>query len=120
MNKNVKFISRALEISRKIDGVIEDSIKKMALNSQRSVMLSFTRNFTGENRPIDSGQLRQSIKQKVLSGNEAEIYSNKHYAPHVEFGTVKMKARPYFRKGMADAEEKNRNILKYALRTKIK
>jgi HK97 gp10 family phage protein len=119
MNK-VKYISNIIKVSGQIDKAINEATKKILLNSQRSVILSFTKNFSSENRPIDSGQLRQSIKIEQKEKNEGEIYTKKNYAAHVEFGTVKMKARPFFRKGIADAEEKNRNLIRYILRTRVK
>lgn len=114
----VTFLSNAIKISRQMDGVLDKTLKKILFNSQRSVIESFTKNFS--NKPIDSGQLRASIKQKQTGKNEGEIYTDKHYAPHVEYGTVKMKARPFFRKGMADVEQKNLNTIRYELNTKLK
>lgn len=114
----VEFVSNAIKISQKMNGVLEGSLAKVLANSQRSVIESFTKNFS--NKPIDSGQLRASIRSKKTNGTEGEVFTNKHYAAHVEYGTVKMKGRPYFRKGIADAEQKNLNIIRYDLQTKLK
>lgn len=40
--------------------------------------------------PVDTGQLRNSIKTKTQAtqeGAEAQVYTNLEYAPYVEFGT---------------------------------
>lgn len=36
--------------------------------------------------PVDTGELRASIKTKTINENEVKIYSNKEYAPHMEYG----------------------------------
>lgn len=121
MNKGrVNFLSEAIKISRKLDSVLDSTLVKILADSQKSVQESFTKNFSAKMKPIDSGQLRASIKRKVTGNREGEIYTDKHYAPHVEYGTIKMKARPFFRKGITDVEQKNLNTIKYALRTKLK
>lgn len=50
--------------------------------------------------PVDTGRLRSSIAYEL--GREgldlvAKIGTNVHYAPHLEFGTSRMRARPYLR-----------------------
>ena len=45
---------------------------------------------------IDSGRLRDSIKFKV-KGDEVKVGTNVEYAIYNEYGTYKMKARPYLR-----------------------
>ena len=46
--------------------------------------------------PVDSGTLRASIKQRVKK-DSATVGTAENYAPHVEYGTVKMKAQPFLR-----------------------
>jgi len=45
--------------------------------------------------PVDTGRLRNSISTKK-EPNTVIVGTNVSYAPHVEFGTSKMSARPYF------------------------
>lgn len=51
--------------------------------------------------PIDTGNLVNSIKTELVSSDEtsatAETGTGVEYAPHVEFGTKKMQAQPFFR-----------------------
>lgn len=60
--------------------------------------------------PVDTGNLRGSITHKV-EGAEAKVGTNVDYAPHVEYGTHKMDAKPYLRPAI-DAQRANiENIL---------
>jgi HK97 gp10 family phage protein len=51
--------------------------------------------------PIDTGNLVNSINTELVSSDEtsatAEVGTGVEYAPHVEYGTSKMKAQPFFR-----------------------
>jgi len=49
----------------------------------------------GEPPAIDTGNLINSI-QVEPTRTGAVVYSTSEYAPHLEFGTVKMGARPFF------------------------
>jgi len=55
---------------------------------------------------VDSGRLRGSIQIEYLNGGfTAEIGTDVHYAPHIEFGTKRnMPARPYLRPSFDDEE----------------
>jgi HK97 gp10 family phage protein len=46
--------------------------------------------------PVDTGRLRGSIAVEIEEGGlGASVGTNVHYAPFVEFGTSRMRARPY-------------------------
>jgi len=45
----------------------------------------------------ETGNLRGSIIWKLIGKTGARVGTGVHYAPHVEFGTVKMGAQPYLR-----------------------
>lgn len=36
--------------------------------------------------PVDTGELRNSIKSETISENEVKVYTNKDYALHIEYG----------------------------------
>ena len=62
-------------------------VKRAALNVQRKARQAV---------PVDTGRLRNSIAiEEVEGGLDAKVGSNVEYAPHVEFGTVRMRARAY-------------------------
>lgn len=51
--------------------------------------------------PVLTGNLRRSITNGPLAGQTAvAVGTNVEYAPHVEYGTVKMAAQPYLRPAM--------------------
>lgn len=56
----------------------------------------------GPSRPgrfpaVDTGLLRGTLSHKRIKALKAIVYSPIEYAPHLEFGTVKMAARPFLR-----------------------
>ena len=57
--------------------------------------------------PVDKGLLRASIGSNIGVGR-ATIGTNVNYAPHVEYGTVKMGAQPYLRPAI---DSNRRNIV---------
>ena len=47
--------------------------------------------------PVDTGRLKNSIFPQVQGGGESGfVGTNLYYAPYVEFGTSKMRARRFF------------------------
>lgn len=60
----------------------------------------YTMSAPGEPPASRTGELRGSIAyrvERVRGGYTAVVGSPKDYAPHLEFGTYKMEARPFFR-----------------------
>ena len=51
--------------------------------------------------PVDTGALKGSIKSKVKNRGKSNVtgivFTVLEYAPHQEFGTVKMEAQPFMR-----------------------
>lgn len=59
--------------------------------------------------PVDTGALKASIDVDKADGGitpTARVYTDKEYAPHQEFGTVKMMAQPYMRPAAVIARPK--------------
>lgn len=62
--------------------------------------------------PVDTGNLRDSIKYRVDESEAAVIIgTNVEYAPYVEFGTAKMQAQPYLRPAVIENKEQIMKIL---------
>lgn len=82
------------EIVRRI---LEEEIYRAALQTQ---------NKARQTAPIDTGNLRRSIQATGWEDVEKDliyhVQAKAEYAGYVEFGTVKMKARPYL---MPSAED---------------
>ena len=56
--------------------------------------------------PVDTGRLRSSITwqlQQDARGLMAVVGTNVDYAPHVEFGTSRMRAQPFLRPALGAA-----------------
>ncbi len=56
--------------------------------------------------PVDTGRLRSSITFEIGQSGTfivGRVGTNVHYAPHLEYGTVKMRARPFLRPALAAA-----------------
>lgn len=45
--------------------------------------------------PVDTGALKASIQARAVGSLTSEVAVGQEYGPHVEFGTVRMSARPY-------------------------
>lgn len=70
-------------------------------------------------RAIRTGNLKNSITYKLdLKGDFKKVFigTNVEYAPYVEFGTVKMKAKPYLRPALMNNINEIRTIFKEVLR----
>lgn len=66
--------------------------------------------------PVRTGELQASIKKEVktsgINGVSGRIYSDSDYAKYVEFGTSRMRARPFMRPALKLNEENLRKIFK--------
>ena len=69
-----------------------------------------------KNTPVDTGRLRNSIAHAV-DGDAAYIGTNVEYAPYVELGTVKMKARPYLRPAATEHTDEYKRLMEAAMKS---
>lgn len=70
-----------------LDAAMKREVKVAAVNIQ---------NGARRRVPVKTGRLRNSITHEIAEdGLNAAIGSNAQYAPYVEFGTRRMRARPY-------------------------
>lgn len=70
--------------------------------------------------PVDTGNLRNSISHQYVPGDNAEyIGTNVEYAPYVEFGTCKQKAKPFLRSSASNHAEEYREIFEYYYKSKL-
>lgn len=75
---NVKDASERLDsLENELPNLLEKALEKACLIVENSAK---------QNCPVDSGQLRQSIKHEV-DGLTGEIGTNVEYAPYIEIGT---------------------------------
>lgn len=66
-------------------------------------------------RGIPGGTLRNSITPVVVGWSKGFVGTNTHYAPYVEYGTIKMAARPYFEPAYLEGAKQAPAIFEAAL-----
>lgn len=79
------------------DGHVAKDLTRRALRVQRAAKRLC---------PVDTGRLRASIAWRMgrdWRGLYAIVGTNVHYAAYVEFGTRRMRARPYLRPALQEA-----------------
>lgn len=67
--------------------------------------------------PVDTGRLRASISHAV-DGDTVVIGTNVEYAPAVELGTSRQKAKPYLRPAATQHSDEYKELATRALRGK--
>ena len=66
--------------------------------------------------PVRTGRLRASINSRV-SGKDVMVGTNVIYAPHVEFGTSRQRAKPYLRPALFHSKDRIIELIKERLKT---
>ena len=82
---SVKFTSHAASVL-----TAEEKAKSQALEMIGGMAESYAKKLC----PVDTGNLRNSITHQRYDESTEVVGSNVEYAPYVELGTVRMKARP--------------------------
>ena len=82
------------EFARKINKLKGD-IRKRAVRAVTSAVINVERE-AKKAVAVDTGRLRSSIRFDIRDdGLTGEVFTDVFYAPFIEFGTVKMRARPF-------------------------
>lgn len=97
---NFNAIARALP--REVGEIVEETVIDIDTNIATGMAASHSgawygghqASAPGEMPAIDTGALVNSI-QTLVRGTEGAVYTNQEYAPHLEYGTVNMAARPF-------------------------
>lgn len=87
----VKFTSRVSDVIREKNAAIERGLEAIGLQAEGYAKTELTRQ-----EAVDTGRLRNSVTHYVKD-NTAYIGTNVEYGMYIEFGTSKMKARPFLR-----------------------
>lgn len=62
--------------------------------------------------PVDTGTLRASIQAKRISATHWEVWVGVDYGIYLEYGTVRMAARPYLRPAVAEVADGFRKAMR--------
>lgn len=111
-------------MSFKWSGDLFENLKKLQMKSEQAVVTSMKKaTFTAIAEakklvPVKTGRLRSSITGEVKQ-EQHEIFgmvgTNVDYAPHVEYGTIKMRAKPYLFPGIKVGVNAFASFLKEAI-----
>jgi HK97 gp10 family phage protein len=63
------------------------------------------------------GTLKNSITHQQLDADSEVIGSNVYYAPYVELGTVKMKARPFLRRALEEHMDEYKGVIEQVMKS---
>ena len=89
--------------------------KARGLEAIGSAAESHAKEIITEKKAVDTGRLRASITH-ASDGANAYIGTNVEYAPYVEFGTSKMKARSYLRPAATGFTSEYKSLMEESLR----
>lgn len=67
------------------------------------------------NCPVDTGNLRSSITRKI-DKKEGIVFTDVGYAPYVEFGTFKQKAKYFMRRALFENWKGIQNIVRTVMK----
>ena len=107
LDKFTKALSQYPQIARKYFArAIENATYQLQRASKRRT-------------PVDTGLLRDTI-YALHSPIEGKVIPAQEYAPYVHEGTYKMKARPFLKWGMEDADKEIQNTFERELENTMK
>lgn len=107
-------------VRAKLDALAVLSVKALKGVLTKSVLVVEAR--AKRNVPVITGRLRSSITNEVKQNADGKGFTGKDgtnvdYAPHVEFGTSKSRAKPYLIPALKDSQRDIVNFIKSAFRT---
>lgn len=114
-------ISGVNELIRKLNR-IEARIKCEILEKAVKKGASVIQERAKELVPVDTGELRNSIRTKVETDGDTVkgiIYTNKSYAAYVELGTSKQNPQPYMYPALSERENEAHNVIKDTIKSEI-
>ena len=116
MKLSISLTSKIPQISANADRLIEEVVVTAAAQIQevaQNSMLGNPPSPVGSPPAVRTGLLRATISHTRIAKHQAITYSAMEYAPHLEYGTVKMGARPFLR----PATDKIKPSFEIAVRT---
>ena len=107
-------------MSAKVDKNKMDEVQQAAHQAELNALLIcalIAESYAVKKCPYDTGRLRGSISHGVSEEEMCGfIGTNVEYAPYVEYGTIKMKARPFFKPAVNDHQDEYRAIIEECMK----
>lgn len=98
--------NNAEQIANAIKQALAAALEEVGLAAE-----GFAKKKLTENHSVDTGRLRNSVTHAIDMGEEAVyIGTNVEYAPYVELGTSRSKAKPYLKPAAQDHGTEYRKI----------
>ena len=115
------FISHRAEKDAALERAIDIGMEAVAQTGQANAVREVTR-LVYDTPPsptyVRTGNLRNSISKKYVKAElAAYIGTNLEYAPYVEYGTRRMKEKPFLRNACRNYTDEYNRLLKDALST---
>lgn len=93
-----------------------DKATKEQLAKAAEIIGGMAESYAKELCPVDTGNLRNSITHATEDeGRTVVIGTSVEYAPYVELGTYKMKARPYLRPAIENHIDEYKDVVQMVL-----
>ena len=103
---DVEFESNSKEIMKELERLIPVALEECGLAAE---------GYAKRLCPVDTGRLRNSITH-TTDENTAYIGTNVEYAPYVELGTSRQRAKPYLKPAVTDHTTEYKQIVERRLK----
>lgn len=93
------------QLTREVPSRAGDFLYILAAKSETHIKMSMNPQSPspeGQTPGIDTGALVNSIQAEKISDTESILHDGVDYGVHLEYGTVKMRARPFFASGIEE------------------
>ena len=108
---SVRVTSNVGDVKNALPEVLEKALMEIGIEAEGHAKEIIT-----EKGAVDTGRLRNSITHALDGTKAVHIGTNVEYAPYIEAGTSRMKARPFLRPAIEDFKDEYKEILENNLK----
>lgn len=90
------------DLMRRLDVIAQEPQYRFVRRKALRVGIRVAERYAKAKVPIDTGTLKGSIGVESVTDTEAVLVAKTDYAAYVEFGTRRMRARPFMRPAVLD------------------
>ena len=106
------------KLDKDAENNVEDAIQEAALFVEGEVKMSISGQ-RAEPKSIDTGEFRRRMGVNKTGKFQRTLSSHVKYAPHLEYGTSRIKPRRHFRNSLTRSEGKIEKFIAEAIREAI-